>query len=220
MIRKEKLRELKEYIEMYKTIGKETIYKDKMFLNVEACKYYLNDGSSIIRERLVKGGNDGSAGIIIPRLTNGEYLTVIEPRVHTRLTVGVGFPAGYIEEDEDNLRGAIRELKEETGYVSNDIVLLDKFYQDEGCSKALNSIFLALDCKKKYPQQLDEFEKIKYMSFTLGELMYLVREQYIMGVNTKIALDRLIEVEDIMKNNVSNNEKIKQLKKYFGGKYV
>lgn len=36
----------------------------------------------------------------MPVLKNNEILTIIEPRVFTDLTVGIGFPAGYIENGE------------------------------------------------------------------------------------------------------------------------
>ena len=149
MIRKEKLEEIKQIIEEFKTIKKERINKEDKdkFIKSEAYRYYLNDGSNIVREKLIKGKNNGSAAIIIPKLENGEFLTIIEPRVFTDLTVGVGFPAGYIEEGENSREGALRELKEEVGYSSDYLIELDSFYQDEGCSEALNRIYLALDCK-------------------------------------------------------------------------
>ena len=110
MIRKEKLDEVKKIMEEFKTIEVEEIDKKEKFLKSKVHRYYLNDGSNIVREKLIKGNNDGSAAIIIPKLPNGEFLTIIEPRVFTELTVGVGFPAGYIETGEDAKEGAKREL--------------------------------------------------------------------------------------------------------------
>ena len=221
MIRKEKLDQLKEIVEEFKTIKKEKIVKDEKdkFLKSEVYRYYLNDGSNIVRERLIKGGNDGSAAIIIPKLENGEFLTIIEPRVHTDLTVGIGFPAGYIENHELAKEGALRELQEETGYSSDYLILLDSFYQDEGVSKALNRIYLALDCKKVSDQKLDKEEKIKFITFTKEEISELEKLKYIMGVNTKLAIERLYSAEvissinDVDGNKKSTEEKYKILKK-------
>ena len=127
---------------------------------------------------------------IMPVLPSNEILTIIEPRVFTQLTVGVGFPAGYIETGEDTKVGALRELREETGFVPKDMIELDSFYQDEGVSSALNHIFLALDCEKKFDQDLDKDEIIKYMTFNYEELFELEKIGYIKGCNTKLAIEK------------------------------
>ena len=192
MIRKEKLEELKEIIEELKTVQVKIrkVEEENKFLQSKSYDFKLNNGIIIPREKLFKGGKDGSAAIIMPVLTNKEILTVIEPRVFTDMTVGVGFPAGYIEQYEDPTLAALRELKEETGYVPTNIMEIDSFYQDEGCSSALNHIFLALGCAKFYDQKLDKDEIIRYMTFNYDELFELEKLGYIRGCNTKLALEK------------------------------
>lgn len=192
MIRKGKLEQLKEIINELKTIEvtKRDIEQKNKFLQSENYYFKLNNGIIIPREKLIKGGKDGSASIIMPVLENNEILTVIEPRVFTDITVGIGFPAGYIEKDEDATIGALRELREETGFVPKEMIEIDSFYQDEGCSAALNHIYLALDCEKKYDQELDKDEIIKYMMFNYDELFELEKMGYIKGVNSKLALEK------------------------------
>lgn len=191
-MRKEKLQELKEIVEELKTIQvieREVEQKNK-FLQSKAYYFKLNNGIIVPREKLIKGGKDGSAAIIMPVLPNNEILTIIEPRVFTNLTVGIGFPAGYIENGEEANVGALRELREETGFVPKEMIELDSFYQDEGVSSALNHIYLALDCEKKFNQELDKDEIVKYMMFNYEELFELEKLGYIKGCNTKLALEK------------------------------
>ena len=192
MIRKEKLEQLKEIIEELKTIEilqRETNQKNK-FLQSESYYFKLNNGIIIPREKLVKGGKDGSAAIIMPVLPNNEVLIVIEPRVFTDITVGVGFPAGYIENGEDVQVRALRELREETGFVPKEMIKMDSFYQDEGCSAALNHLFIAKNAEKTHDQDLDEYELVKYMLFNYDELFELEEMGYIKGSNAKLLLSK------------------------------
>ena len=192
MIRKEKLEELKYIVEQLKTIeiSERIVEQKNKFLQSKSYNFKLNNGIIIARERLIKGGKDGSAAVIMPVLPNNEVLTIIEPRVFTELTVGVGFPAGYIENGEDARLGALRELREETGFVPREMIEMDSFYQDEGVSSALNHIFLALDCEKKSNQELDDNEIVEYMTFNYEEIFELEKLGYIKGCNTKLALEK------------------------------
>ena len=132
-MRKEKLEELKSYIEELKTIKterkeeqfiyhKEQPIKRKGFINVESYDCTLQNGIIIPREKIVKGGKDGNAAIILPVTNEGNTLLVIQPRVFTKETVCVELPAGYIEENEDPITAGKRELVEETGYLSNNLI--------------------------------------------------------------------------------------------------
>ena len=163
MIRKEKIEELESYINELKTLEiTEIDNSGKGFLGVKRYSCLLNNGKTIIREKIVKSGKDGSAAIILPITNKGNVLLVVQPRVFKPTTVGVEFPAGYIEENEDPIESAKRELEEETGYICDDLVLLAKYYQDSGCSSAFNHCFLALNCKKDKNQHLDKDEYVRY----------------------------------------------------------
>lgn len=189
-MRKEKLNELKKYIEELKTISYKKSNIDSKFLSIENYEYKLNNGHVIKREKLLKNKKDGSAAIILPITENNEIILAIEPRVFTRKTVDVGLPAGYIEENELPVLSAIRELEEETGYTSNNLELLGSCYQDQGCSAAYNFYYIAFNCKKVKEQNLDEGEFIKYILVNFEELDELIDMGYITGLNSVYAIEK------------------------------
>lgn len=186
-----KLKKLKETIEELRTVKKVVNENPKkIFITSKPYLFTLQNGRTIPREQLLKNNLDGSAVMIAPMIGN-EFLMTIEPRVFTKDGVAVSFPAGYIEYGEEPIEAAKRELREETGYVSDNFIYLDSYYQDEGVSKAFNHSFLALDAKKVFNQKLDENEIIKYMTFTYEELLEIEKMGYLSGANTKLTLCRV-----------------------------
>ena len=189
-MRKEKLAELRNYIEELKIIKLEKKDIPGNFLKSIVYDCTLNNGEIIRREKLVKGNNDGSAAVILPVTKDENVVLTVEPRVFTKRTVGVGLPAGYIEPGENGITAAKRELSEETGYVPSDIISLGGFYQDMGVSSAFNQIFLATNCEKRNNQNLDDGEFIKYFECKYDEALELIDMGYIQGCNAILALTK------------------------------
>lgn len=186
-MRKEKKIELLKILNQYQIIKKEKIEKNPSFLSIETARYHLNGNITLIREKIKKNHKDGSAIIVIPVTKEQEIITVIEPRVCIKNGVGVGFPAGYIEENETPEEAAIRELQEEIGYQPEQLIPLISFYQDEGISSAYNHAFLARNCQKVSEQQLDPDEYIQYMKFKTEEIEELIQMGYINGSNSLLS---------------------------------
>lgn len=189
-MREEKIEELENIIDSLKTIKKEKLTKEPRFIKSEVYKCSLNNDKTITREKILKNNKDGSAAIILPVTSDNNVVLTVEPRVFSKRTVGIGVPAGYIEDGEDSYTSALRELEEETGLVPDKLTKMGGFYQDMGCSSAYNETFLATGCKWLKNQNLDESEYIKYFECTYEEALELIDMNYIEGCNAVIALNK------------------------------
>ena len=189
-MRKEKIEELRSYIEELKTKKLELLDKKSKFLKVERYNCDLNNGQSIIREKLLKGNGNGTAVNILPITIGNTVILTVQPRVFTESTIGIDFPAGYVEPGEEYEKAALRELQEETGYFSKDLREVVKYYQDDGVSAAFNKGYVALDCVKISGQNLDPGEFIRYFECNIDELFELYEKGYIQGGGSQLLIEK------------------------------
>ena len=118
MSRAKLIKELQRIKEEFQVINMKCIPEDnKHFLETKKYQCILKNGNIVAREKLLKGGNDGSAVIILPLTVDKKTVIIVEPRVFTKDGIGIELPAGYIEKGESPEESALRELREETGYV-------------------------------------------------------------------------------------------------------
>ena len=189
-MRKEKLEELNEYVELLMTKRKKLMEMTGDFIKVNKYLVELNNGEVITREKILKGNNDGNASIVLPVTVDGTVILVVQPRVFTRSGIGIELPAGYVDVGEEYEDAARRELFEETGYVPENIRLLGQFYQDQGCSSAYNKSFLAEGCRKIGSQSLDSSEFIKYFECSVDELYELVELGMINDLQSQYTIEK------------------------------
>ena len=198
-MRKGKLEEINSVIEKLKVKNMEKIEQDSNYISIIPYKVILNNDMVIYREKIIKGGTDGSSVAVLPILKDtNEIVIVIEPRVFTEKTVGVSTPAGYVDKKEDPLKAAIRELEEETGLKSNNIVNIGDFYKDFGNASALSTQFIAFDCEKTGKQHFDDDEMIDLVEVTLEEANELIEMKYIRDACSIILIN---EANRILKSN-------------------
>ena len=105
------------------------------------------------------------------------------------------FPAGGLEEGEDPLIAAKRELREETGYVSDDWTFLAKLPSNATMADNYAYLYLARNCRKEAPLDLDVTEFVETERITGQELEELIRggsfEQAVHVAGYYMARDKL-----------------------------
>ena len=84
-------------------------------------------------------------------------------------------PGGVVEDDENPLEGVKRELLEETGYTTSNIVQVGKFYPNPALQTNTMYCYLALDVEKAGEQHLDDGEDIEVHLVPLDELIAMTK---------------------------------------------
>ena len=183
-----------ESIKLNEVENKDTLYDGK-FITLTKGDYYLNNGKVISRECISNKIGNGRAVCVFAVTSDNKILLVIQPRVVLLENKGVNIeiPAGYEEVGEDAIVAGIRELKEETGYLPGNIVKLDSYHTSIGFSSEVIDLLFATDCKKVSNQNLDKDEIIVVEEVDLEEFEYLLNNNYIMDINTKMGYYRYKE---------------------------
>lgn len=112
--------------------------------------------------------------VIIIGVDNDEILIIDDEQPH--MGSKLGFPGGRVDEGEETLQAAKRELKEETGYEFSDWRLIE-VVQPHSKLEWFVYYFLAQDGKKVADPKLDAGEKITVKTVTFEELRRMVLDK-------------------------------------------
>jgi ADP-ribose pyrophosphatase len=107
--------------------------------------------------------------VFIVAYQNEKVLLVNQYR-HQIREKGYELPAGSCNKDESPEAGAVRELQEETGYLANDIRILNRFYAVPGISDIAFYALLASDLTKTNTNREYSEDIIDQQFFTISEV--------------------------------------------------
>ncbi len=168
-------------------LSRDLIY-DSGFIKLYKEEYRLPDGR-VITKQVISKNSGKPAAIIVVRTIDDKYLLVFQNRVDN--IVSCEFPSGYIEPGEDVITGALREVKEETGFVSNEATILDEVAANIGTENTKLYLVFVNNAKKESSQDLDQDEYINYELFSYEELEYLINNNYIQSSSNRLAFQLL-----------------------------
>ena len=108
----------------------------------------------------------------------GKVLMVRQYR-HAANIVSLEIPGGVIDEGEEPMQAMRRELLEETGYLFDDIELINTVYANPSTANNKTFCYLAKGGVKVQEQDLDEHEHIVVEQYTISEVKQLLADNKI-----------------------------------------
>jgi ADP-ribose pyrophosphatase len=155
------------------------------FLEVRRDDVLLPDGKPATREFIQHPG----AVAVIPLLDDGRVVLVRQFRYPIRKTI-VEFPAGKLDDGEDILGCARRELQEETGYRAREWAFACEIHNAAAYSTESIWLYFARGLVAG-PQQLDAGEFVEVIALSEAELDALAAGDGLPDVKTRIGLQWL-----------------------------
>jgi ADP-ribose pyrophosphatase len=136
--------------------------------NVKKSVTHKYDRYTIIRDEVLLPNNeektfsyiDFAKGVCILALTEDKQVLCLQQYRHAVKSWQWELPAGMIDNEDDPLDTAKRELEEETGYIAHSWTALGSFYPSSGSTNEEIFLFLATNLQKSV-QSLESSEQIE-----------------------------------------------------------
>ncbi len=165
---------------MEELLKSELVYSGKL-IKVRLDEVKLPNGKTSKREIVLHRG-----AVAILALDNNNILLIRQYR-HAARKFMWEIPAGTLEEGEDPLECAKRELLEETGYIANKIEKLIQFYVAVGYCTEIIYLFIAKELKK-LSQRTEEDESIDVHMIPIDKAMEMIKNNEIEDAKTIIGI--------------------------------
>jgi ADP-ribose pyrophosphatase len=169
----------------YKVNKSEAIYFGRVIdLKVDELEY--DNGTIGIREVAIHPGG----AVVIPMKDDGKVILVKQFRYPLQKAI-LEFPAGKLDKNEDPLFCAVRELEEETGYRSENVVKLGKIYSTPGFCTEILHIYLAKDLLSGSHNRDEGEYGMEVLEYSVKELEKMIMSGELMDAKSICAIKML-----------------------------
>ncbi len=155
----------------WKLLESKDVYRNR-WLKVRSDMCELPDGR-IMEPYFVIEVPDWTNMVII---TKDENIVLVKQYRHALGTTTLELPGGILEQGELPMSSAIREMQEETGYVSNEVEFLMKISPNPALNNNTAYFFLATNAEKLTHTNFDPFEDIIIETYSKDALKILLEE--------------------------------------------
>lgn len=180
------------------------------FLDLIRELYQLPNGKVISKEKVVKNKGKDSV-IILATNENGEFLITFQNRIKDQILAE--FPAGYVEDGEEVIEAAKRELLEETGYSCDNFYVVDSFFTSPGIDNSTTYMVIANNCILMEKVKNTGSEFLSYDFFSDLELKYLITHNIMNGAMNRLVYYSLVHPKNHFKADVKDLGKVYRMEK-------
>ncbi len=131
-------------------------------------------------------------------LTKNNEVVLVKQYRHGVQKVLLELPGGVVDNGENPLEGAKRELMEETGYSAGNMIEVGRLYPNPAIQQNTLYCYLATDVELTGVQHLDEAEEIEVHLVPLDELVEMVRQgKFLHALNVAVLFQALAQLKKI-----------------------
>lgn len=112
---------------------------------------------------------------VVALTPDGRFILVKQHRLGTD-EISIETPGGVIDDGENPEDCAVRELREETGFIGRSVTLLKSLWVNPAIMSNRINFYLIEGCEPSASQDLDEAEDIEVMVVSVDELSDMIRD--------------------------------------------